>query len=85
MIYKTETIKYNLSEEEREIDKEIKDIEKKIRDIQKQYDSLFRSKPKRLESIKFKEDKLRELDKESRYYSKKRNELLEKLYRKEIA
>lgn len=85
MKYNTEIVEYNLSDNERKMNKEITDLEIKIRGVQAQYDKLSRTKPKRLESIKEKEDKLKELDKQSRYYSQKRNELINQLYRKEIA
>ncbi len=73
-----------MSDEDRKIDKEIIALEKKIREIQSQYDKLYRTKSKKIESIKEKENTLKELDRESRHCSKKRNELQDKLYRKEI-
>lgn len=79
----SEKVEYNLSEDERVIDKEIIELEGKIRSIQKQYDKLSRTNPKRIDAIKAKEEELKKLDKESRYYSNKRNELMNKLDGKE--
>lgn len=83
--FSTEKVEYNLSDNERKMNKEIIELEAKIRNVEAQYNKLSKTKPKRVGSIKEKEDKLTELGKQSRYYSQKRNVLISQLYRKETA
>lgn len=80
-MYKTETVTLLKSEDEKVLNNEIVELDKKIKNLGKEY---AKENVKKSVSEKEKQIKLEQLEREVKFCIKQRNELQDKLYRKEI-